>query len=49
MGTFFNLDRTQTLNITLLTTFRFLVVSGGFIGFGPLDIAAPQWKVRSLD
>jgi hypothetical protein len=46
---FFNLDRTRTLSVTLLTTFRFRVTLGGVIGFAPLVFGAPQWKVYSLD
>jgi hypothetical protein len=46
---FFNLDRTQTLSVTLVTTFRFRVSYGGVIGFAPLVFGAPQWKVYSLD
>jgi hypothetical protein len=49
---FFNLDRTQTLSVTLVTTFRFQVNLGGVIAFAPqvgLVFDAPQWKVYSLD
>jgi hypothetical protein len=45
----FNLDRTRTLSITLLTTFFFRATLGGIIGFGPLLVGIPQWKVYSLD
>jgi hypothetical protein len=46
---FFNLDRTRTLSVTLVTTFRFTATLGGVIGFAPLVLGVPQWKVYSLD
>jgi hypothetical protein len=46
---FFNLDRTRTVGVTLLTTLHFKATLGGVIGFAPLTVGAPQWKVFSLD
>jgi hypothetical protein len=46
---FFNLDRTRTLNVSLVTTFHFSVLVGGVIGFAPLVLQIPPWKVYSLD
>ena len=48
---FFNLDRTRSLYITLVTTFFFSADFGGVIGFGgvsgipPLVVGTPQWKI----
>jgi hypothetical protein len=46
---FFNLDRTRTLTVTLVTTFAFRATLGGVIGFAPLVFGTPQWKIYSLD
>jgi hypothetical protein len=46
---FFNLDRTRTLIVTLVTLFRFKVAFGGVIGFAPLVFGVPRWQVHSLD
>jgi hypothetical protein len=46
---FFNLDRTRTLSVTLVTTFHFKATLGGVIGFAPLVFGTPQWKTYSLD
>jgi len=49
---FFNLDRTQTLVVTLVTSFFFSVGMGGVIAFAPgtgFTVGAPPWLIHSLD
>jgi hypothetical protein len=46
---FFNLDRTRTLSVTLVTRLNWDAFFGGIIAFAPLVVSIPPWLVHSLD
>jgi hypothetical protein len=46
---FFNLDRTQTLGATLVTTFDFRADLGGVIAFAPLAVGPALWGIHTLE
>jgi hypothetical protein len=46
---FFNLDRTQTLGATLVTTFDFRADVGGVIAFAPLAVGPALWGIHTLE
>jgi hypothetical protein len=46
---FFNLDRTRTITVTLVTRLTWYALMGGIIAFAPLVLGIPPWQVHSLD
>jgi hypothetical protein len=46
---FFNLDRTQTLGVTLVTTFSFSAWAFGVIAFAPLDVGPAPWGIHTIE